>query len=783
MTATPLTRNLALAVGLALFTLPEVEPVFGIGVDHSLTWAFNHLFAYNRQALNGLSFPHGPLAFLMYPLNMGQNLWWGLAFTAGLMVFLHFALLQIGSHIHPNRMWKNLGIALIMGMLVNVNTALMMAVAASLVAHFIRRENVWLIAAGLLAALALNVRAGTGIIAAALVITYAIIALAEGRNWRVAALSVTTFFAGIIGFRLIVFGTLAGTFDYFVSLKELSGASSAATAYYPTNNWWLLTPGIFILISSLMWVNDARTRWVMVLFIPALFAAWKHGTTRQDLMHYRGLVYFLGLVFGVLMLVWEKPGRWRPVLLASAIALFALNTKNVVGYEPHSISIWRQSGIWPWVFDGMALTNSAQRQIDRALRPVQLLQSEIELVTDGTVDVYPWELTLVAANNLQWQPRPVVQSYAAYTPWLDSRDMAHFYSAMAPKHVLFHPILDGQGGELASLDGRYLLNDEPNAIMAIIDRYTYRGNLGPYAHFARTDGQLHLAGPTLVGAQSVSLNEWVEVPTVPDGILRAKIDLKSTVWGKLVDFVYKGPEYSIEYRLADGRELRYRLVPENARDGVWVNPFVTQIGNTTTEPLATHLRINCSEPSWVKPELSVVWQSVALLASVPSDSVPYSKAFALFGKTRTYQHAMVFESANTMETPAVAPWHGAPEQLVNDHALSGNKACQVPPGGYSHTFIYTSESEFGPVNIAAKAAVWGKAHQVGLVISVQHPNGQVTWEAQAPPENFAPKVWNILSINRKIELEKNAEVRVYVMNSGTEIQWVDDITVKAISTE
>lgn len=781
MAATPTLRNLALAVALAILTLPEVEPYFGIGVDHSLTWAFNHLFAQNRQALIDLAFPHGPLAFLMYPLNMGYNLWWGLLFTVGLMIYFHFTLLQVGTAVHPNRTMVNVVIALFMGMLVNVNTALMMAVAASLVAHFIRKEKGWLVAAGLLAALALNIRAGTGIIGAALVITYAIIALAESRNCRVATLSVTTFFTGILGFRLIVFGTLAGTFDYFVSLKELSGASSAATAYYPTNNWWLLGPGMAIFMSSMMWVNDARTRWIMLLFVPAIFAAWKHGITRQDLMHYRGLVYFLGLVFGMLLLVWQNQGWWRPVTLLTAITLFAINAQNVVGYETGSLRPVRASGIWPWLFDGVAYIDSTQKHIDLALRPIHLLPSEKEQLAQSTVDVYPWELSLLAANNLAWQPRPVVQSYAAYTPWLDGRDMAHFYSANAPKHVLFHPILDHQGGELASLDGRYLLNDEPNAIMAILDRYTYVGNLGPFAHFQLLDDQLNLSGPVLVGAQMANLGQWVAVPEMTDGILRAKIDLHPTLFGKLVDFMYKGPEFTIEYRLADGRELHYRLVPDNASQGVWVNPFITQLGKTSTEPLATHFRIVCSSSNQVKPEYSVVWQSVAVPANPLTDSIAYAQAFALFGKTRPFEKFMVFESENHMNNAAKDPWHGTPEQIETFRTASGEMACQVPPSGYSHTFIYVSEIDFGPVNITAQAKLWDTAPGSALVISVQHPDGQVTWHAQGPTPDFRPNAWNNLSISRKIEVEKGAEVRVYVMNSGTQIQWADDMKVQGIS--
>lgn len=51
-----------------IFSFQEVGLDYTTGVDPSLKWLYNHLFNTGLDAGKGIVFPHGPLAFLMYPL-------------------------------------------------------------------------------------------------------------------------------------------------------------------------------------------------------------------------------------------------------------------------------------------------------------------------------------------------------------------------------------------------------------------------------------------------------------------------------------------------------------------------------------------------------------------------------------------------------------------------------------------------------------------------------------------------------------------------------------------
>ncbi|MEI6061543.1 MAG: hypothetical protein WCR72_12600 [Bacteroidota bacterium] len=62
----------ALVPAIVFFPFPAC--VFSNGIDPPLAWVFNYLVSHAPSLGRDIIFPHGPLAFLMYPLPMGSNL-------------------------------------------------------------------------------------------------------------------------------------------------------------------------------------------------------------------------------------------------------------------------------------------------------------------------------------------------------------------------------------------------------------------------------------------------------------------------------------------------------------------------------------------------------------------------------------------------------------------------------------------------------------------------------------------------------------------------------------
>jgi hypothetical protein len=120
-----------------------------------------------------------------------------------------------------------------------------------------------------------------------------------------------------------------------------------------------------------------------------------------------------------------------------------------------------------------------------------------------TMDVFPSELSLAWAYHLDWDPIPVLQSYSAYTPWLDQTDARFLNSAQAPSRILL------QAGS-TSLDFRALSFDEPETSLALFCRYRPLLTTNTYAVLGREPDRCGHQRP--IGTQRAGWGQTVQVP-------------------------------------------------------------------------------------------------------------------------------------------------------------------------------------------------------------------------------------------------------------------------------
>lgn len=66
-----------LAIFAILIAFPKPDLDITIGIDSPLAWVFNYLFDNELIKGKNIIFPHGPLAFFMYP--KGDNYFFGLS--------------------------------------------------------------------------------------------------------------------------------------------------------------------------------------------------------------------------------------------------------------------------------------------------------------------------------------------------------------------------------------------------------------------------------------------------------------------------------------------------------------------------------------------------------------------------------------------------------------------------------------------------------------------------------------------------------------------------------
>ena len=83
-------------------------------------------------------------------------------------------------------------------------------------------------------------------------------------------------------------------------------------------------------------------------------------------------------------------------------------------------------------------------------------------VGEDPVDLLMTDQGIVLAMGLHYDPRPVFQSYSAYTPELARRNEAHFANANAPRFVIL---------KMQPIDGRLPMQEDGLALTMLLRRY------------------------------------------------------------------------------------------------------------------------------------------------------------------------------------------------------------------------------------------------------------------------------------------------------------------------
>lgn len=191
----------------------------------------------------------------------------------------------------------------------------------------------------------------------------------------------------------------------------------------------------------------------------------------------------------------------------------------------------------------------------------------------GTVDVYTTSQYLAIANGYRWDPRPVLQSYSAYTPALARLNAAHLTAAQAPDGVLF---------ALDTIDFRLPALADGPSWPVLLSQYSvdWLGNRRqpsggqPLAYLRhKPDWKQITVIRTPLLERTAALGQRVGLPR-SGAVLFAKIDIRPGVYGRFEQVLFKDPQLYINFEFPDGGMASYRLIPGMARAGFVISPVV-----------------------------------------------------------------------------------------------------------------------------------------------------------------------------------------------------------------
>jgi hypothetical protein len=567
--------------------------VLSPGLDTSYYYALNELFVHHVQ-FAGSVHPHGPYGFLKNNLYHPQT--FHLLVGVRLAVFVVFALLTARA---ASRWAAGLRGGLLW-------TAALVVVARHAEAYFLSLTMLAFLAfwsasdaadrlrwspAALALALISLMKFTYGLIAAALIGLMAATVVLEELSGRprerparatervAAALAWPGLFLGGLAVLWMAAGQdPASVVEYVASrLRFSAGYSESHALAGPTYRMiaYLTASIAFTIVLAL---REARRSGTRALPAAAALGLWlaltaKHSFLRYDVDHalhgaFQGLC--AAAIFGFVMLRRSEHGeaeqRRGPALLAivamvaASLSLFSYDRAHWYGarFFLHLDLRARVARMGDFVSDPLRLGLRHQRALaairrDHPLPPL-----------DGTVDVYPWELSLAFAHGLALDPRPSLGSHMADRPDIAAANAVHLASPAGPDHVLFR---------VDSLDHRFPAMDDGPSWPVLLAGFRLRGESGGHLVLDRAWAGRRLEWGEPIARQLV-FGERLEIDHRPDRLLWLRVDPVRTRRGGLLAVACRGPIVYLSVESAAGREHWYRLVPGAARAGFLLSPLV-----------------------------------------------------------------------------------------------------------------------------------------------------------------------------------------------------------------
>jgi len=564
----------------AIVTFPRYpQPDLDASWRMSLGWFFHQGLQMGRDVV----FTYGPLGFLMgrtySGLQFGSLVLWQVLSAA---VFAALIIAGARDLRGPGRVVYFL-FFILLG--VSYEDALHMIAIALAGWELVRladreiRAGAALLA--LLLALLAIVKFTNLMLAAACVAAAAGYALWLGRRRAAAALA-GWFAGGYLGLWILCGQNPLNLPRYLLtSLEVSSGYQEAMGLPTPPDAFWKgVTVLVLLVVYALVYLASHPDRPRALanggILAALVYLNWKHGFVRAD-GHMIGFFFCALLpIVGFPALLADGP-RWRRLqrlLLVPAGVLCVAGTydalSGAVRYAPGSL----QDKVWDNV--SHVLNWHAYRQTfdNRLAEQKQATDLARVRATVGraTIDVLGYEQAVALFNGLNYQPRPVFQSYSAYTPRLARLNEEFYASPRAPQFALL---------KLETIDGRLAALDDSRLLNRFLHDYAYQFSEKGFQLWRRRDAPADAATiePRRLRTVVTALNTPCALGDLADQHVWATIDLPYSLLGRLRDAVYKPPLVKLVLEQQDGTRAEFRLPLQQGRTGFMLNPVVTDVSD------------------------------------------------------------------------------------------------------------------------------------------------------------------------------------------------------------
>lgn len=333
--------------------------------------------------------------------------------------------------------------------------------------------------------------------------------------------------------------------------------------------------GMFIMLGLSLFSSDlrpARLGFVACLSCYA-FLCWKHAVIRPDPEHFYWLFVPLPLLCCFLWLPKPDffplgPKRW----IATA-GLFLTIISCLIGMETgnQGVVVQRLLGLPRYLVIQAACVKdlltghydkvyAAQQQVAKPWVPdISTIRRQVK---DEPIDVFNYQQWVAIETGLNYVPRPVMQGYQAYTPYLADINGAFYNGPRAPAFVLMN---------METIDNRFPTLDDPRVFAALLLEYRPVLSGHSFILLQRSNPVPFRLEPVL--KRSLRFGESVDVSPWAGSMLFLRIYMKPSAAVTASRFIFKEPLVTMNVNCGNGTK-EFRFIPIMGTTPFLLSPLI-----------------------------------------------------------------------------------------------------------------------------------------------------------------------------------------------------------------
>lgn len=316
---------------------------------------------------------------------------------------------------------------------------------------------------------------------------------------------------------------------------------------------------IFLGIVCQKQIRPISRLFIFSLFLVFLFFSFKAGFIRHNV---HAFISATSILLASLLLPFAFRSKMTlPLVFFSVITWSWIihhytNLSIIKNIQANSLATWH--GLKSRLLD----SNWVKQNFDLSM---SFLKKQASLpLLQGTTDIYSCKQTDLISSGNTWSPRPVMQSYSAFTPMLAQKNTQHLQGSHSPDNIIFR---------MEPIDERLPSLEDGASWPLLLANYQPVPGEQDWLLLRKRSKPLTTGALRVLRQEKHLLREIVELPDNGQPVF-AEIMLNPTYLGHMASTFLKPDQLTIRLELTDGSQRQYRLIASMAKSVFLLSPLV-----------------------------------------------------------------------------------------------------------------------------------------------------------------------------------------------------------------